>query len=127
LQSAIELGPSFHGLPFATSALLNGRTRIVTEIFSISSIKKKLNLQAQIGKHTCTLLSRKKTHAPEVVDQLQCKKWGDRKTRSSTELVKFEEGDVRGQTSVCRLLPSRARGRFDSSSGIASEAAPANK
>jgi hypothetical protein len=39
LQSAIELGPSFHGLPFATSALLNGRTRIVTEIFSISSIK----------------------------------------------------------------------------------------
>jgi hypothetical protein len=49
LQSAIDLGPSFHGLPFAASALLNGRTRIVTEIFSISSIKK-LNLQAQIGR-----------------------------------------------------------------------------
>jgi hypothetical protein len=41
--------------------------------------------------------------------------------------VKFEEGEVKGQTSVCRLLPSRARGCFDSSSGIASEAAPANK
>jgi len=120
------LGPSFHGLPFAASALLNGRTRIVTEIFSISSIKK-LNLQAQIEQHTCTLLSRKKTHAPEVVDQLRCKKRGERKTCSSTELVKFEGGDVTGQTSVCRLLPSRARGCVDSSSGIASEAAPANK
>jgi hypothetical protein len=65
------LGPSFHGLPFAASALLNGRTRIVTEIFSISSIKK-LNLKVQIGQIFCTLLSRKKTRAPGVVDQLQC-------------------------------------------------------
>jgi hypothetical protein len=31
----MELGPSFHGLPLAASALLRGRTLTVTEIFSI--------------------------------------------------------------------------------------------
>jgi hypothetical protein len=54
-------------------------------------------------------------------------KMGRTINRCNTELVKFEEGEVKGHTSVCRLLPSRARGCVDSSSGIASEAAPANK
>lgn len=35
LQREIEFGPSFHGLPFAASTLLSGRTLIVTNIFSI--------------------------------------------------------------------------------------------
>jgi hypothetical protein len=63
LQSAIELGPSFHGLPFAASALLNGRTRIVTEIFSISAIKKAKSTSSNLATYFHSVFSQENTRS----------------------------------------------------------------
>jgi hypothetical protein len=100
----MELGPSFHGLPLAASALLRGRTLTVTEIFSIFFVFFPVQKpqSKKLAFRILSLRSRQKHHweAPNP---------NEGKKTAAVATAEFElQRDV-AKLFICRLLlPSRA-------------------